>query len=112
MTPDGSHEDQAAVKQGLISAYKSSLYDNVKAELHQINLEQYQEHGLEDKNFGEWPTNWLQQFSVLLRRGIKERKYQAFSGLKIGQVLVISILCGLLWWQSDASHIQDKVTYP
>lgn len=59
----------------------------------------------------EWMTSWWEQFNVLLRRGLKERKHEAYSGLKIFQVLSVSILSGLLWWQSDISHIQDQVLF-
>ncbi|KAF3442119.1 hypothetical protein FNV43_RR16035 [Rhamnella rubrinervis] len=106
LTPGDSHEDQNLVKQGLITAYKRNLADNVKAELQEINLHQPHDEP-EDKTIGEWPTTWFQQFSVLLKRGVKERRFQAFSGLKIGQVLTIAVLSGLLWWQS--SHLQDKI---
>ncbi|XP_073298650.1 ABC transporter G family member 9 [Primulina huaijiensis] len=102
-----SNEDQTAIKQKLVSAYKTNLLDNVKSEL---NVDyQRQESAKDDKQFLRWPTTWWEQFLVLLRRGIKERKHDSFSGLKIGQVLVISILCGLLWWKSDISHLQDQV---
>lgn len=59
----------------------------------------------------EWMTGWWEQFKVLLTRGLKERKHESYSGLKIFQVLSVSILSGLLWWQSDTSHIQDQVLF-
>ncbi|XP_073042202.1 ABC transporter G family member 9-like [Primulina eburnea] len=102
-----SNEDQTAIKQKLVSAYKTNLSNNVKSEL-KIDY-QHHESTMDDKQFRRWSTTWWEQFSVLLRRGIKERKHESFSRLKIGQVLAISILCGLLWWQSDISHLQDQV---
>ncbi|WOG98667.1 hypothetical protein DCAR_0418011 [Daucus carota subsp. sativus] len=81
-----SGEDQSTTKQALISAFRSN-----KAE-----------------NFARWSTSWWQQFTVLLSRGLKERKHDSFSGLKIGQVLIVSFLTGLLWWKSDITHIQDE----
>ncbi|GAB4849532.1 ABC transporter G member 9 [Ancistrocladus abbreviatus] len=65
--------------------------------------------GSDDKHTTKWATTWCQQFTILLRRGLKERKHQSFDGLKIGQVLVVAVLSGLLWWQSDVSHLQDQV---
>ncbi|KAL6269162.1 hypothetical protein ACE6H2_026073 [Prunus campanulata] len=56
----------------------------------------------------EWPTTWWQQFSVLLRRGLKERRHESFSGSQIGQVVGVALLAGLLWWQSNISHLQDR----
>ncbi|KAL5572991.1 hypothetical protein UlMin_022588 [Ulmus minor] len=110
VTLNGSQEDQASVKNRLIAAYKLSLYEKVKAEIQEVNhITESQQDGCEDRKFTEWPTTWCQQFSVLLRRGIKERRHQSFSGLTIAQVLFVSFLCGLLWWQVDDAHLQDQI---
>ncbi|KAI3466139.1 hypothetical protein Pfo_022802 [Paulownia fortunei] len=101
-----SQEDQAAIKQTLVSAYKTHLLESVKSELaidNQLHM------STDDKQFKRWSNTWWEQFSVLFRRGIKERKHESFSALKIAQVLVVAILSGLLWWQSDISHLQDQV---
>ncbi|KAF9672849.1 hypothetical protein SADUNF_Sadunf11G0086900 [Salix dunnii] len=96
-----------SVKQKLVSAYKSNLENKLKSEVQEID-DQPQD-GLNDQKVARWATTWWQQFSVLLRRGVKERKYDSFSGLKIAQVLVVALLSGLLWWQSDVSHLQDQM---
>lgn len=99
-------EDQAAVKQSLVTAYKTHLAESVRAELamdNQLHL------GADGKQLKRWSNTWWAQFTVLFWRGIKERKHESFSTLKIVQVLVVSVLCGLLWWQSDISHLQDQV---
>lgn len=57
----------------------------------------------------EWTTSWWEQFKVLLQRGLKERKHESFSGLRIFQVLSVAILSGLCWWHSKTSHLQDQV---
>lgn len=57
----------------------------------------------------QWATSWWEQFKVLLRRGLRERKHESYSGLRIFQVLSVSILSGLMWWHSDNSHVQDQV---
>ncbi len=46
---------------------------------------------------------------MLFKRGLQERKHESYSGLRIFQVMSVSILSGLLWWRSDTSHIQDQV---
>ncbi|CAL5402964.1 unnamed protein product [Camellia sinensis] len=107
ISSDSSREDQNAVKQTLVSAFKTNIADKLKSETHETG-HHHGGGGLQDKQFERWNTTWWQQFSVLLRRGVKERKHQAFSFLKIGQVLVVSFLAGLLWWQSDISHLQDQ----
>ncbi|KAL8505936.1 hypothetical protein ACS0TY_016967 [Phlomoides rotata] len=101
-----SHEDQAAIKQTLISAYKTHLLERVKSALETDN----QPHlSSDDKQFKRWSNTWWDQFSVLFRRGIKERRHESFSILNIFEVLIVALVSGLLWWQSDISHLQDQV---
>lgn len=57
----------------------------------------------------EWTNGWWLQFKVLLSRGLKERKHEAFSGLRVFQVMSVAVIAGLLWWHSDPKHIQDQV---
>ncbi|KAK1407086.1 hypothetical protein QVD17_38697 [Tagetes erecta] len=103
---DSSHEDQALVKQKLVSAYKANLADTLKAET--LEFEEQVSYVLDLKKSEQWSTTWWQQFTVLLRRDLKERRHESFDALKIIQVVVISFLCGFLWWQSDTAHIQDQ----
>nr|XP_043609676.1 ABC transporter G family member 22-like isoform X2 [Erigeron canadensis] len=49
----------------------------------------------------EWGASWTQQYSILFWRGLKERKHDYFSWLRITQVLVTAVILGLLWWQSE-----------
>ncbi|XP_058077270.1 ABC transporter G family member 9-like [Magnolia sinica] len=44
-----------------------------------------------------------------MRRGVKESKHEVFSPLKFGQVIVVALLAGLLWWRSTLDHIQDQI---
>ncbi|KAI4333706.1 hypothetical protein L6164_018479 [Bauhinia variegata] len=106
---DESNENQALVKQKLVSEYKDNLDAVLKAELSEISDHDQSKDGDQDNQFGMWPTTWFQQFTVLLRRGVKERKYESFSGLRICQVLVVALLSGLLWYKSDISHLQDQI---
>ena len=62
----------------------------------------------------QWGARWDEQFSILFWRGIKERRHDYFSWLRITQVLSTAIILGLLWWQSDAKNpkdLQDQVNY-
>ncbi|XP_071702278.1 ABC transporter G family member 9-like [Rutidosis leptorrhynchoides] len=103
---DSSQEDQNEVKEKLVTAYKSNLAENLKAEM--LEVEEHFNDVSDQKKSDRWSTSWLQQFSILLRRGLKERRHESFDVLKIAQVVIISLLCGLLWWQSDTAHIQDQ----
>ncbi|KAL8152400.1 hypothetical protein V2J09_010160 [Rumex salicifolius] len=59
----------------------------------------------------EWGASWYEQYTILFVRGIKERRHEYFSWLRITQVLATSIILGLLWWQSSTkTHmaLQDQ----
>lgn len=60
----------------------------------------------------EWGGSWWEQFSILFCRGIKERRHDYFSWLRITQVLSTAVILGLLWWQSDSNNpkgLEDQV---
>ncbi|XP_030522503.1 ABC transporter G family member 9 [Rhodamnia argentea] len=105
---DEDKESKSAIKQTLALAYKNHLEDELKRELCAID-DRFINQGQEHKHSDRWPTTWWQQFTILLRRGIKERKYQSFSGIKVVQVTIVAFISGLLWWQSEASNLQDKI---
>ncbi|XP_051136377.1 ABC transporter G family member 9-like [Andrographis paniculata] len=100
-------EDQAAVKQTLVAAYKTHLSEIVESELTDCSAEP--PVAGDDRTLSRWSNTWVNQFSVLFRRGIKERKHESFAGIKVAQVLIVAIVAGLLWWQSSTSHLQDQV---
>ncbi|KAE8721104.1 ABC transporter G family member 22 [Hibiscus syriacus] len=65
-------------------------------------------------NAMEWGATWWDQFSILFRRGLKERRHEYFSCMHVMQVLSAAITMGLLWWRSDASSpkgLQDQANY-
>lgn len=107
VSPNGS-EDPTMVKEKLILAHKNNLAPKVKVEM-QEEGESVVQHESESREIQKWPTTWWQQFSVLLRRGLKERKHEIFDFLKIVQVVVVAFIAGLLWWQSDLTHLQDQI---
>ncbi|KAJ6689717.1 hypothetical protein OIU85_006071 [Salix viminalis] len=107
------HDDQNSVKQSLISSYKKNLYPVLISEI----IRNDQGPVLSSSSLGnvlsgsevQWTTSWWKQFKVLLRRGLQERKHESYSGLRIFQVMSVSILSGILWWHSNTSHLQDQV---
>ncbi|KAL6648774.1 hypothetical protein ACP70R_012998 [Stipagrostis hirtigluma subsp. patula] len=54
----------------------------------------------------EWGTSWWQQYCILFCRGIKERRHDYLSWMRITQVIATSIILGLLWWHSDPSTLK------
>ncbi|XP_014514290.1 ABC transporter G family member 21 [Vigna radiata var. radiata] len=104
------HEDQASVKQYLISSFKKNLYPALKEDIQQNSSDPLAfTSGTPRRSDNQWTSSWWEQFRVLLKRGLQERRHESFSGLRIFQVLSVSILSGLLWWHSDAAHVQDQV---
>lgn len=101
------------VKEKLISAYDRHIATALKKEICSVDpatLGYMREMGnAARKRAAEWSTSWWEQFSVLLRRGLKERRHESFSKLRIFQVLSVAFLGGLLWWHTPLNHIQDRV---
>ncbi|VYS58583.1 unnamed protein product [Arabidopsis thaliana] len=103
-------EAQNSVKQSLISSYKKNLYPPLKEEVSRtFPQDQTNARSRKKAITNRWPTSWWMQFSVLLKRGLKERSHESFSGLRIFMVMSVSLLSGLLWWHSRVAHLQDQV---
>ncbi|KAL3510878.1 hypothetical protein ACH5RR_030279 [Cinchona calisaya] len=105
------HDDKSSIRQFLVSSYKKNLYPSLKNEIQRSFRDPIHSTGVSASKSSEnqWTTTWWLQFKVLLSRGLKERKHESFSGLRIFQVMSVSILSGLLWWHSGTIHIQDQV---
>ncbi|XP_074311063.1 ABC transporter G family member 9-like [Silene latifolia] len=103
-------EDHVIVKEKLIVSYKNKLANKVKEELEEEeDKDGVVCEGNDPYKGEEWPTTWWQQFSVLLKRGLKERKHESFDMLKIAEIVLVALLAGLLWWQSKISNLQDQI---
>ncbi|KAJ4750322.1 ABC transporter G family member 2 [Rhynchospora pubera] len=51
----------------------------------------------------EWGASWGQQFAILFLRGIKERRHDYLSWMRITQVVATALILGLLWWHTSTS---------
>ncbi|XP_062006232.1 ABC transporter G family member 22 isoform X3 [Rosa rugosa] len=101
----------AVVHEYLVEAYETRVADEEKKKL-MVPLPLDEELKLKI-SFAkrEWGASWWEQFSILFCRGIKERKHDYFSWLRITQVLSTAVILGLLWWQSDshtAKGLEDQ----
>lgn len=108
----GRPEDRNSVKQFLVSSYKKTLHPLIKDDIHRnIHDTTCAIRGPQSSRCCDniWTTSWWTQFKVLFKRGLRERRHESYSGLRIFQVMSVSILSGLLWWHSDTSHLQDQV---
>ncbi|GMJ11463.1 ATP-binding cassette G9 [Hibiscus trionum] len=108
ISSDESPKEQTLVKKTVISAYETRIYEKLKRELEEIKDHEPIDE-LENGEFEKWPTTWWQQFTVLLKRGVKERKHESFSIYNISEALITALVAGLLWWKSDISRLQDQI---
>ncbi|XVE57294.1 hypothetical protein DITRI_Ditri04bG0080000 [Diplodiscus trichospermus] len=109
---ESTEQEQKSVKDALISAYEKNIYTRLKAELCNSDLNNYvniKEATARNDKSEQWCTSWWHQFKVLLQRGVRERRYEAFNRLRIFQVISVAVLGGLLWWHTPASHISDRI---
>ncbi|GAB2263908.1 hypothetical protein Droror1_Dr00026042 [Drosera rotundifolia] len=96
----------AAIHEYLVEAYESRVAEKEKNNI-MVPLLSSEEDKLKlAYPRREWGATWCQQYCVLFWRGIKERKHDYFSKLRISQVIITSVIMGLLWWQSD-SHTRE-----
>uniref|UniRef100_A0A1D1YL65 ABC transporter G family member 22 n=1 Tax=Anthurium amnicola TaxID=1678845 RepID=A0A1D1YL65_9ARAE len=51
----------------------------------------------------DWGASWCEQFGILFWRGLKERRHDYLSWMRITQVIATATILGLLWWHSDTS---------
>ncbi|XP_062197854.1 ABC transporter G family member 25-like isoform X2 [Phragmites australis] len=99
------------VKQSLISSYNKELAPRVKAS---INAGVVAEHA---RSVGEQLavescsgcTSWGNQFAILLRRSLKERRHEAFTSLRMFQIIAPALVAGAMWWRSSPLAVQDRL---
>ncbi|KAL2623258.1 hypothetical protein R1flu_003463 [Riccia fluitans] len=100
--------DIQALRKTLREAYVETLVVHSRNSLERaVSITVEQKQGTKEKS--KWPSTWWEQFSVLIVRSMRERRHEVFSGLRICQVLAVSIICGMLWFQSTPDQIQDQV---
>ncbi|KAF7829099.1 ABC transporter G family member 14 [Senna tora] len=121
IAPDSKHaieqsesleQERKMVREALISAYDKNIATRLKAELCSLNVNYNITKDASTRNDlkpEQWCTSWWYQFKVLLQRGLRERRYEAFNRLRIFQVISVAFLGGLLWWHTPESHIEDRV---
>ncbi|MBA0680389.1 hypothetical protein Goari_012091, partial [Gossypium aridum] len=109
---ESTEEEQKSVKDALLSAYEKNISTKLKAELCNLDVNNFvntKEASARYEKSEQWCTSRWYQFKVLLQRGVRERRYEAFNRLRIFQVISVAVLGGLLWWHTPASHISDRI---
>ncbi|KAJ6968297.1 ABC transporter G family member 22-like [Populus alba x Populus x berolinensis] len=101
----------AVVHEYLVEAYETRVADKEKKKLMvPIPLDEEVKSKVSSRK-RQWGASWWEQYTILFCRGIKERRHDYFSWLRITQVLSTAIILGLLWWKSDSSSpkgLQDQ----
>ncbi|CBI39105.3 unnamed protein product, partial [Vitis vinifera] len=101
----------ADVHEYLVEAYETRVADQEKKKL-MIPIpidEELKSKVCSPKR--EWGASWWEQYSILFRRGLKERRHDYFSWLRVTQVASTATILGLLWWQSESTNpkgLQDQ----
>lgn len=105
---DGASERECPnVREVLTTSYNTLLAPKVKLSCLEASTAVAAEtHNL---NIANTKPAWFNQFSVLLQRNLKSRKHEFFDSLRISQVMVSSLLAGVLWWRSDYLDVQDRL---
>ncbi|KAH1064735.1 hypothetical protein J1N35_029722 [Gossypium stocksii] len=112
-----SERERPNVKQTLIASYNTQLAPKVRAACMETTPVSAKDSYFISTRCSERGRNsnrvdlsiWFYQFSILLRRSLKERKQESFNTLRVFQVITAAILAGLMWWHSDYSDIQDRL---
>ncbi|PPS20147.1 hypothetical protein GOBAR_AA00417 [Gossypium barbadense] len=95
------------VHEYLVEAYELRLSENENKLMDPLPLDEEPKlKVLSSKR--QWGASWWQQYCILFIRGIKERRHDYFSWLRITQVLSTAIILGLLWWQSDSKTSRGR----
>lgn len=106
-TKYGSNPTPALVHEYLVEAYETRVAENEKKKLMDpIPIDDEIKNKVNSKK-REWGASWCEQYSILFCRGLKERKHDYFSWLRITQVLATATILGLLWWQSGVNSPRE-----
>ncbi|XP_073149878.1 ABC transporter G family member 22-like isoform X4 [Henckelia pumila] len=103
--------DPAVIHEYLVEAYEARVAVHEKKNIMEpISMDEEMKSKLSSSK-REYGASWYEQYSILFWRGLKERKNDYFSWLRITQVLATAVILGLLWWQSGGDNpkeLQDQ----
>ncbi|XP_043692959.1 ABC transporter G family member 22-like [Telopea speciosissima] len=94
------------VHEYLVEAYETRVADNEKKKLMMPIPINEEIKSKVSSPMREWGASWWEQYSILFWRGLKERRHDYLSWLRITQVVATAIILGLLWWQSDGTTLK------
>ncbi|XP_073309303.1 ABC transporter G family member 22-like isoform X2 [Primulina huaijiensis] len=107
----GGKIDPAVIHEYLVEAYEARVAVHEKENIMEpVSMDEEMKSKLSSSK-REYGASWYEQYSILFWRGLKERKNDYFSWLRITQVLTTATILGLLWWQSGSDNpkeLQDQ----
>ncbi|XP_031474980.1 ABC transporter G family member 22-like isoform X2 [Nymphaea colorata] len=95
----------------LVEAFETRVADNEKKKLLKPSPIDDELKSKVLSKHREWGTSWAEQFSILFCRGLKERRHEYLSWMRVTQVFSTAIILGLLWWHSDVhtpKNLEDQ----
>ncbi|KAK1322872.1 ABC transporter G family member 25 [Acorus calamus] len=107
--------DKSNMKQSLVASYNKFLAPRFKACISdKTEVEDDVHTGRQTPQDQQDPINhysirWTDQFAILLRRSLKERRHEAFNYLRVTQVMAAAVLAGLMWWRNDIRDVRDRL---
>ncbi|KAG6390484.1 hypothetical protein SASPL_148219 [Salvia splendens] len=91
----------------LLEAYESRASSTMEKmmKLDEITTLNYHKPGRRSNmsDAGECGASWIAQFCILFRRGLKERRHEYLSSLRVIQVISIAVITGSIWWNTNAT---------
>ncbi|XP_056683677.1 ABC transporter G family member 22 isoform X2 [Spinacia oleracea] len=72
-----------------------------------LSMSTIQQSEMKSSSSKELGASWSDQFRILLSRGIKERRHEYFSSVRVIQVVSTAIIMGLIWWHPNHSSSVD-----
>ncbi|XP_071908553.1 ABC transporter G family member 22-like isoform X1 [Coffea arabica] len=110
-TRNGRPSPTIVHEQYLVESYETRVAENEKKKLLvPLQIDEAIKSQVCSKK-REWGASWFEQYSILFWRGLKERRHDYFSWLRITQVLATAVILGMLWWQSGSNNpkeVQDQ----
>ncbi|KAF7084877.1 hypothetical protein CFC21_088395 [Triticum aestivum] len=103
-----------SVKQSLIASYARELAPKVKAAITAgAHVDENGHAGAGEQPLescsGSGCTSWTNQFTILLRRSLKERRHETFTSLRLFQIIAPALVAGAMWWRSTPLEVQDRM---
>lgn len=87
--------------------YLVGAYASRSSTMERIKVDELEKQSVSDG--AELGPSWIEQFCILFRRGLKERRHEYLSSLRVIQVMSTAVITGLIWWKAGATSAANVV---